>query len=129
MAGRAMTASGKIPTDEEFARASRVMEERARNLDRVREAVLAHFGKRYPLHDFFILDQRDVDFRAYAFLERDEDVEAMRKRGLDRELLDFVYEELERQGRGTDIDVALELDSHENVVARFEGDYSLRLRA
>jgi hypothetical protein len=119
-----------IPTPEEFERASRLAEERARNLDRVSKSVRAHFRRRCPLHNFYILDQMDVDFRAYVFFEREADITAMRESGMDVQIMDFVYAELERWGRGRrdEIKVAFEFDSDERVQAARHGDYSLRLR-
>ncbi len=104
------------------------MSEASRNLEEVRESVLGRFRGRSPLHEFFILDQGDVDFRAYVFLEKNEDVAACRTSGVDREIIDFVYVELERLGRGArnEIKVAFEFDSDENVAANFNGDYYLR---
>ena len=106
------------------------MEEKARNLDAVRDNVLKRFRKLHPLYDFFILDQRDVDFRAYVFARRDEDLQCMRRRGVDQDIIAFVYEELERAGRGgrNEIDVAFEFDSDDRVKADFGGNYFLRLR-
>jgi hypothetical protein len=129
--GSAMSDSkSKIPTAEEFERASKLMEERARNLDQVRDRVLEHFGARCPLHQFFILDQRDVDFRAYVFFEQTKDIAAMKQVGVDCEIVDFVYAQLERLGRGRrdEINVAFEFDSHEHVLAKFGGNYLNRLR-
>jgi hypothetical protein len=120
----------KIPTAEEFERASKMMEERARNLDQVRDRVLEHFRSRCPLHEFFILDQRDVDFRAYVFFEQTRDIAAMKQAGVERQIIDFVHAELERVGRGRrdEINVAFEFDSHERVQAKFGGNYFNRLR-
>lgn len=125
-----MKSKSKIPTDEEFARASNVMKEKARMLDVVREEVIRCFRNRCPLHDFFILDQRDVDFRCYIFFETNKDIEECMRNGIQDELTEFIYSELERVGRGKRdvIKVAFEFDSNENVKANFEGDYYLRLR-
>lgn len=125
-----MNESKNIPTDEEFERASQQMREGSRNLDRVREMVLQTFKGKYPLHDFFIMDQRDVDFRAYVFFKENKDVEESRHSHIDQEIIECVYAELERAGRGkkNEIKVAFEFDSDENVEAKFEGDYYLRLR-
>lgn len=99
-------------------------------LDAVRDAVRREFGARCPLHEFFILDQRDVDFRAYVFFKRENDLTSSEGSGIREELVDFVYAELERVGRGKRgaTRVAFEFDSDENVKANFEGDYFLRLR-
>jgi len=125
-----MSGKGNIPTAEDFERASRLMKERARNLDKVREAVFIRFKAICPLHEFYILDQRDVDFRAYVFFEEEKDIEACESSGISEQIVDCVYAELERAGRGSraDIKVAFEFDSDENVVAHYEGNYFLRLR-
>jgi hypothetical protein len=72
-----------------------------------------------------------VDFRAYVFFQRDSDVAVAQQNGLADQIVDFVYEALERVGRGrrSEIKVAFEFDSHERVVTQFEGNYWLRLRA
>lgn len=120
----------RIPSDEDFARASRHMEERSRKLDKVREKVIKHFEKISPLHDFYLIDQRDVDFRAYVFFKENKDIKSCESSGILQTLMDFVYTELELAGRGKreDITVAFEFDSDENVTANFGGDYFLRLR-
>jgi len=106
------------------------MKERFRGVDEVRESVLGKFTGLCPLHDFHLLPQRDVDFRAYIFFERHVDVDACEADGISREIVDYVYSELERVGRGgrKDIVVAFEFDSDEDVKANFEGNYFLRLR-
>lgn len=119
-----------IPTEEDFARASRLARERSRNLDKVSEAVGRRFMSIAPLYNVYILNQRDVDFRAYVFFNKDKDINACKSSGVIRDLIDFVYDELERAGRGKrgEITVGFEFDSHENVLANYEGDYLLRLR-
>ncbi len=119
-----------IPSDEDFARADRLMEERSRNLDKISESVKQRFTLICALHNCYILSQRDVDFRAYVFFEEDKDIKACENSGICQEIEDLVYAELERVGRGKkgDITVAFEFDSDENVTANFEGDYFLRLR-
>jgi hypothetical protein len=127
--GNAMS-SKKIPTPEEFARASRLAAERSRGLDQVRQGVLERFCGRCPLHEFYILDQLDVDFRAYVFFERTADISACQQSGINAEIVDFVYAELDRLGRGPRdrIKVAFEFDSDENVTTHYEGNYFLRLK-
>ena len=119
-----------IPSDEDFARAKHLMAAESRNLDRVEKNALTQFSAVCSLHNFYILPQRDVDFRVYVFFKKDEDIETCRARGIDREIIEFVYKELEHAGRGKrgEITVAFEFDSDENVTAKFEGDYFLRLR-
>jgi hypothetical protein len=119
-----------IPTDAEFKRASRLMAERSRNLDEIRVSFIHHFSTTHPLHDFYILPQRDVNFRTYIFFEKNSDIEKYKNNGGLQVFEDFIFSELERVGRGRreEITVAFELDSNENIETNFEGDYLLRLR-
>lgn len=119
-----------IPSDEEFERASQLMEMRSRGLDEVRESVKRYFAVQCPLNEVFILPQRDVDFRSYVFFEKNDDIENGKRNRVVQSIEDFVYQELERVGRGKreKLSVVFEWDFYENVVANFEGDYFLRLR-
>ena len=119
-----------IPSDEDFERAKQLARERERNLDSVCDRVKERFKPQTPLRNLYILPQRDVNFRAYIFFRKHEDVEICDKNGVSQEIQDFVYAELERAGRGSsdEITVAFEFDSDENVEANFEGDYFLRLQ-
>ena len=118
-----------IPSDEEFARAHELDDEDWRGLNAVSERVEAAFKNRCPLHYFYLMPQRE-GFRAYVFFQRNKDVEECASNGTTQAIIDFVYEELERAGRGRrdEIEVAFEFDSDENVKANYEGDYFLRLR-
>jgi hypothetical protein len=119
-----------IPSDEEFARASEYMKEFIDGLEIVRESVLQHFQPITPLYEFYILAQDDVDFRAYVFFKTEKDLNSCKVNGVVKDITDFVHAELERIGRGKKevTNVAFEFDSDENVRAKFEGDYFLRLR-
>jgi hypothetical protein len=119
-----------IPSDEDFARADRMMEESFRNLDTVEKNVILRFKEVCPLHDFTLLPHDENSFEAYVFFEREKDIEECKQSGVSQAIVDFVYEELERAGRGSksEIDVQFEFDSHENVLENYEGDYFLRLR-
>jgi hypothetical protein len=120
----------EIPTDDEFKRASKLMEERHRHMEDIRRLLKKHFSKRCPLYDFYVLPQRDVNFRAYVFFEKEEDIERCKKEGIFEQIEEFVLDKLERYGKGKreDISVAFEWDSDENVEAKFGGDYFSRLR-
>ena len=119
-----------IPSDEEFARASRMSEERYRNLDIVEAKVIRHFKPLCPLHDLALLPYGDAGFQVYVFFEQDKDIEACNRSGVTQAILDYLYKELEQAGRGSrdNITVRVEVDSHENVVAKYQGDYDRRLR-
>lgn len=120
----------KIPSDEDFAKADKLMEERDRDLAQVCEAVKTRFRTSCPLHNVHVLWQRDVDFRAYIFFTKDSDIELCTENGATTMIEDAMYEELERCGRGKrgEIEVAFEWDSDENVERNYDGDYLLRLR-
>jgi hypothetical protein len=119
-----------IPSEEDFARAKRLMAEKFRNLDQVEKNTMTHFSESCALHNVYAFPQKDVDFRVYVFFKKNKDLEAGRSAGILQEITDFVYGEMERAGRGKrgDISVAVEFDSDENVTANFEGDYFMRLR-
>ena len=121
---------GNIPSEEEFARASKYMDEGFLHLEQVREAVLLRFRDTCPLYAFHIMPQRGVDFRAYIFFNTEKDIETCKNSGIAQQIIDFVYSELERVGRGTKaaIKVAFEFDSNENVISKYNGDYFLRLQ-
>ena len=130
MEGGSIVPNYKIPSDEDFARADKLMVERDRHLMGVCENVKRRFTRSCPLHNVYVLWQRDVDFRAYIFFKKDKDVEDCKENGTMKAIEDAVYEELERHGRGKrgEIAVAFEWDSDENVDNRYDGDYLLRLR-
>lgn len=121
-----------IPSDEEFAKADEYMEELDRNINQVNENVLQYFKELCPTHshNFYLIAEEETKFRAYVFYKNDQDIQMYKDNGVARKIEDFVYEELERQGRGKKEDIALafEFDSDENVTVNYEGDYFLRLR-
>ncbi len=118
-----------IPSEEDFARAKRLARERFRYLSDVSTSVRDRFKEISPLHNIYVLPQIDVDFRAYVFFKKDKDIEDCKRKGIIQELTNFLFEELERFGRGKkgDITVDVEVDSDENVKNNFEGNYYLRL--
>jgi hypothetical protein len=120
----------RLPSEEDLDRAKRKMAERDRHLTQVCENVKNRFLSNCPLHNVYILWQRDVDFRAYVFFNTDTDVVECKSNGTITAIESAVYEELERFGRGKrgEIVVAFEYDSNENVDRKYEGDYLLRLR-
>ena len=120
-----------IPSDEDFARAKRLMREESRNLDMVSENVKQHFQRICPLQDVCLFPERG-NFRACVFFRQDSDLEACMRNGVTQQIEDFVYAELDRAGRGKKgkIRIAFEFDSDERVNAEFDGDYyNCRLRA
>ncbi len=120
----------RIPTPLEFARASRNARESFRGLDEVCKTTFARFRQAAPLFRFDLLPERESEFRAYVFFEKPLDIRACERNGISREIAEHVYAELERVGRGsrTEIKVAFEFDSDENVRKKFGGNYLNRLR-
>jgi hypothetical protein len=123
------TMSGNIPSEEDFARASAAMKKRSRGLSEIREFVLRHFEASGSLHEFFILDCSDQTFHAYVFYPQDKDIAKASASGLEAEVKKIVFDALDFVGRGyrSVSDVEFELDSHENVVRNFGGNYFDRL--
>lgn len=122
----------KIPSDEAFARAKARRKERDRNMGDVNHMLKDFFKKLCgnKAHNSHVIAEDDRKFRAYIFYKKNEDVRDAKESGMQIQLVKFVYDELERQGRGDkdSLDVTFEFDSHENVLSNFEGDYFLRLR-
>lgn len=122
----------KVPSEEALARAKKRRRERDRNMDLVNHSLRNYF-KEICLdnsHDALVIAEDDLEFRGYVFYKNAQDVQLCEENGISSQLRDFVYEELERQGRGSKdgIVVSFEFDSDENVQANFEGDYYLRMR-
>jgi hypothetical protein len=118
-----------IPSDEDFARADRLDKEDHRNLEIVTANVKQRFMSISPLHNVYIMPQRDVNFRVYVFFKKDRDIADCKRSGITDSLSEFVRDELERLGRGKkeETSVAFEIDSDENVDRKFGGDYYARL--
>jgi len=119
-------------TDDEFEHrvriASQRAKERSKGLSKVRENVLRLFKDRYPLVEFFLLDQQDVDFRAYVFWGTDSDITRLADTPAEEELRAAIAEQLASAGRGENLTIAFEFDSDENVQRTCDGDYLMRLK-
>jgi hypothetical protein len=119
-----------IPTDEDFRRAEAAERERNRGLSQVRDALLHRFTGQ-GLHEVFVFFSPKTDsFGAFVFYRLHRHVEEARESGLEHQIRQAVFEELENVGRGRrdTLSASFEFDSDENVQANFEGDYFLRLR-
>ena len=98
-----------IPSDADFARAKAAMRERDRGLSTVSENVLAQFRDLCPdCYGFYVLWQRDVDFRAYFFVEGRGAVDRFSQSDQYKELQDRVLTELEAVGRGSRDEITIE---------------------
>jgi hypothetical protein len=121
-----------IPSEEDFARADAYMREVYRNIDQADKSASQYFREicQEHSHYFYLLPEGEKEFRAYIFYKNNKDIAIYKANGIEKKMEDFIYAELERQGRGKkeDITVAFEFDSDENVTAKFGGDYFLRLR-
>jgi len=122
--------SRNIPSDADFNRAFAAMKSRSRGLSEVRDSVLNQFKSVGVLYEFFILDSSENSFRACVFYPLDKNIREAQLSGIEAVIKNVVYSELYRVGRGdpNNIVVEFELDSHENVERRFQGDYYNRLR-
>jgi len=119
-----------IPSEEDFAKASTALKHRSRGLSQVREKILTRFQNSSELHEFFILDSSEQSFRAYIFFHSERQIEEAEKSGLTLKIRNAVFNELEKAGRGdrSMIKVNFELDSHENIKRKYDGNYYNRLR-
>lgn len=119
-----------IPTEEEFARAKASMRERDLGLSSVRESVLSEFKSRFPLHDLYIFSGVKDTFHPVILFKTERDVELAMSNGSVDALCEAIALGLEREGRGdrAQLVVVPEIDSDENVHARFNGNYFYRLR-
>jgi hypothetical protein len=126
---RIVTPSYPIPTTEEFERVSRMMTERYRGLDDIREAVLKEVCKPCLLHYFYIMPQGEMEFKAYVFFVDNKGLASSEKNGVRIRIEDIIWSELERVGKGArdTICVIFEFDSDENVRKKY-GGYFNRLR-
>lgn len=122
----------KVPSDFElrFARASKKMNERTRHLDEIVSAFNGHFMPSSPLDHIEILPGHDQQFGVVVFFRTNADVSDCEANGICQSMRDFVFEKLEKFGKGkrSDIDVQFEFDSWENVQNNFQGSYFLRMR-
>jgi len=117
-----------IPTTEEFARAERLMAERNRVEASVKHRVRSRF-RESQVQQFFLFQER-ADFRAYVFVPSDQDLHAEKADKLRDQVRETVLDALEAEGVGRRETIALqiEMDSHENVQRKFNGDYYKRFR-
>jgi hypothetical protein len=120
----------KIPSEEDFQRASLALKKRSQGLSEVRDIMLLCFKESDDMHDFFILDSSDILFRAYVFYRWDRQIQEAKESGLAEKIMAATYDALKtvagRYNPATQIE--FEFDSHENVERQYAGDYFDRLR-
>jgi len=119
----------KIPSDEDFERASANMAELARLDAAIKDRVLSVFGSVDSFRDFWIFSA-GPRYDAYVFLQRDSDLRQQNAQKLRNQVIETVLECLEAHGKGPRdaISLRVELDSHERVQREFNGDYYKRFR-
>jgi hypothetical protein len=120
----------KIPSEEDFTQAKALARHRWRAIDEISMSILDRFRVLGPLHKVYVIPEGEDDFRVYIVFETEAQLKSGYECGLFDAIEEFVYQELERFGRGTReaVSVAMEFDSHEKVLRVHGGDYSQRLR-
>ena len=112
------------------ARGHKWMKQRMRHLSDISTEFIDRFSHVTPLHFFEIMEQTDVNFRAYIFFVKESDIAECEANGTNEIMRTFIYQKLEEYGRGNrdEITVDFVFDSFEHVQRDFEGNYFLRLR-
>lgn len=120
-------ADRKVPSEEDFARASAAMQRNDQGLSVVRERLRDMFVG-HGLHEIFVrYSPRTDTFVILVFWEFTRDIERLNLAGIDNEVRAFARRELERVGRIAH-NIEVEFDSHENVKKNLSGSYFNRLR-
>lgn len=121
-----------VPFDHQarWARAKAAIAEDNKHLDDVTALFNERFAHCTPLDHFAVSGAGNHRFGAAIFFRRHDDIAEAERKGLDREMMEYVYVLLAKFGRGQreELDVEFEFDSRENVDRNFEGSYFLRLR-
>jgi hypothetical protein len=117
----------KTPIDvnevnERLARAQQAVREAYLHLDEVAENVSSRFS---TIHTIFLFFEGVSKFRACIFFKTNKDVTDSNSDSTMSAIEDAVYEELDRYGRGKrgEIEVVFEIDSHDNIQKKFNGNY------
>lgn len=107
----------KIPSHEDFERASRYVAESHLHLARVAENVKSRFTSVSPIFATALFPDSEGDFRATIVYKKTKDISDCKCNGISEAIEDAFYEELERYGRGKrgDINVVFVFESDENI--------------
>jgi hypothetical protein len=107
----------KIPSNEDFERASRYVAERNLHLARVAENVKSRFKPVSPIFETALFPDSEGDFRATIVFKKTKDIADCKSNGISTAIEDAFYEELEHYGRGKrgEINVVFEFESDENI--------------
>jgi hypothetical protein len=118
-----------IPTAEDFARASAVMREQDRGLSDVRSIILSRFEKN-GLHEMLLFYSADDMLVSYLFFATSVQMISSEQSGLTAQIKEAIIDELVIAGRGhrSRLKVIFEVDTHENVQKKYNGNYYKMLR-
>ena len=101
---------------------------RHRNWDDISTAARAKLSEMFDLQEFAIFPN-DCEFAAILFLRTDDELKRARENGGEskaRQVLSDVIRPFRHEC--AEIRILVELDSHENVMANYDGSYFNRLR-
>jgi hypothetical protein len=118
----------RIPSPEDFMRASAAGAHRDRGLSEVSEAIKRRFASQ-GLHEVWIFWSTEDHFVAHLFYEKDLQIKKGKASGLTAKMQQAVLEELARVGRGAvgTISIEFKIDSYETV-RKTSGNYGNYLR-
>lgn len=128
--GSGAMSESQIPSKDDYARASAYMRSLDRGLSDTRDKVKERF-KDAGLYELFVFYSPSKKvFVAHVFFGVEEEKVLAEESGRIADIRSAILEELVRAGRGNreSIAIRMNVDTHENVVANFEGNYHLRLR-
>lgn len=119
-----------IPTEDDFARATRLMAARDANWGEIHATALSKLLKVADIHHFALFPRGKCDFAAIVFFATDRALAEAKAQGFD-EVVRQTVEHSAEQSRADECvtyDILVELDSYENVKRNFGGSYFNRLR-
>lgn len=103
-----------------------------RGIDDICKRMIHAFSKSLNLHNVHIFPQGNAIYDIVWFLKEDKNLRGLFQGGSGRDqLIDFLYSELDKAGRGSRADVILRMswDTDENIQKNWGGSYQNRLRA
>lgn len=98
-------------------------------IEEVKTAVLKRIQADALVHTIHFVPIGDMKIEVYVFYETEDALKEYEESGVSEALLSLITNELEKICRGPrqGVEIQFELDSHENVIANYEGSYYLRL--
>ena len=117
----------KIPSDEDFDRASAAMERMDRFYSEISEDTLTEFTEKAAIHRICIFPDGVADCRVYIFYESDLDIVKSRENGVEEEIKRYISYLMTSRSNAIS-EIAFELDSHEKVCKEANGNYLQYLR-